>query len=47
MEVQWRVIKKGTANFTYEKTDDMKKSRRKMLTKNVIKTVKMVDDLTQ
>ena len=41
------MIKKGTANVTYEETDDMKKSIRKMLTKNEIKTVKMVDYLTQ
>ena len=46
VEIQWRGIKKGSANRLY-KVDEMTKSIKYMLRKDEIKTVKMFDYPTQ
>jgi len=41
VEVQWRGIKKGTANWRHPDTGDMKKSIRVMLDRGEVKEVEM------
>ena len=46
VEVQWRGIKKGTANILYEGTDEMKRSIKVMLGNDEVRVVKMISYLT-
>ena len=46
VEVQWRGIKKGTANTLYEGTDEMKRSIKVMLGNGEVRVVKMISYLT-
>ena len=46
VEVQWRGIKKGTANVLYGGTEEMQRSIQAMLGNGEVRIIKMVSYLT-